>query len=70
MSSNSGIYFCFILFLKINNYNIIGFNPNSIVIVGAAIGAAAAVRHVLKKPLEIDPLYDFNNQSVEIDVSD
>ena len=36
---------------------------------GAAIGATALSYYMTKKDPPIDPLYDFDNQSVEIDVS-
>lgn len=36
---------------------------------GAALGATALAYYMTRKNPPIDPLYDFDNQSIEIDVS-
>ena len=35
---------------------------------GVLVGAAALTYYMTKKDKPIDPFYDFNNQSIEIDV--
>lgn len=39
-----------------------------LVYTGAAIGAATVAHYLTKSPPKIDPLYDFDQQSIEIDV--
>lgn len=43
-------------------------DPNYLVLGGTALGAAALTYYMTKKDAPIDPLYDFDNQSIEIDV--
>ena len=41
---------------------------DTVVLGGAALGATALTYYMTRKDPPIDPLYDFDNQSVEIDV--
>jgi hypothetical protein len=43
-------------------------DKDSLTYTGAAIGAAALAYYATRKPQQIDPYYDFEQQSVEIDV--
>lgn len=42
-------------------------DPNYLVLGGTAVGAAALTYYMTKKDAPIDPTYDFENQSIEID---
>lgn len=42
-------------------------DPNYLVLGGTAVGAAALTYYMTRKDAPIDPLYDFENQSIEID---
>lgn len=42
---------------------------NSLVLAGSLVGAAALTYYATRTPKPIDPFYDFDNQSIELDVT-